>query len=79
MVTPFILEYQNDYPMINLLWALPLHQMGGRLKDQAHWQSDVIAGFLVGYGSGYWAYKRENPLLLYFDGDKKYVGLRYRF
>jgi len=79
MVTPFILEYQDDYPMIHLLWTLPLYQIGGRLKAQAHWQSDVIGGFLVGFGSGYWASKRDFPLLLYFDGDKSYVGLRYKF
>lgn len=79
MVTPFILEYKDDYPLVHLLWALPLHQMGGRIKAQAHWQSDVIAGFLVGFSSGYWAYKRETPMLLYFDSNKVIVGLKYKF
>ena len=79
MVTPFILEYKDDYPMIQLLWVLPIHQMGGRVKAQAHWQSDVLAGFLVGLGSGYWAYKRKTPMLLYFDSDKIMIGLRSKF
>lgn len=79
MVTPFVLEYKNDYPLIHLLWALPLHQMIGRTKVQAHWQTDVIAGALVGFASGYWAHKREYPLILYFDRDKIVVGIKYRF
>jgi len=79
MVTPYILEYQDDYPLVRLLWALPAHQMIGRVKAQAHWQSDVIAGALVGFASGYWAHKRENPMLLYFSKDNIYVGLKYGF
>ena len=79
LVTPYILEYQDDYPMVNLLWALPLHQMGGRVKAQAHWQSDVIVGALVGFASGYWAWKRESPLILYFDSDKVIMGFKHAF
>jgi len=79
LVTPFILEYQDDYPMMNLLWALPLHQMVGRVKAQAHWQSDVIVGALVGFASGYWAQHRESPLLLSFDQDKVVMGFKHSF
>lgn len=79
LVTPFILEYQDDYPLMNLLWALPLHQMGGRVKAQAHWQSDVIVGALVGFASGYWAQHRESPLILHFDQDKVVMGLKHAF
>ena len=79
LVTPYILEYQEDYPWVSLLWAFPLHQMGGRIKAQAHWQSDVIVGALVGFASGYWAHKRESPLILYFDSDKVVMGLKHKF
>jgi len=79
LVTPYVLEYQDDYPWVHLLWALPLHQMGGRVKAQAHWQSDVIVAALVGYTSGYWAHKRESPLILYFDSDKVFMGLKHKF
>ncbi|MEA1954854.1 MAG: phosphatase PAP2 family protein [Campylobacterota bacterium] len=79
LVTPFVLEYKDDSPWVHLLWALPLHQMGGRVKAQAHWQSDVIVGALVGFASGYWAHERESPLILYFDGDKVVMGLKHRF
>jgi undecaprenyl-diphosphatase len=79
LVTPYILEYQDDYPLVNLLWFFPLHQMGGRVKAQAHWQSDVIAGALAGFASGYWAHKREYPLILYFDSDKIVMGIKHAF
>jgi undecaprenyl-diphosphatase len=79
LVTPFVLEYQSDYPLVHLLWALPLHQMGGRVKAQAHWQSDVIVGAMVGFLSGYLAHERDSPLILYFDGDKVVTGFKYKF
>lgn len=79
LVTPFVLEYQEDYPLIHLLWALPIHQMGGRVKAQAHWQSDVVAAALVGFLSGYWAHSRETSLLLYFNKGNTFVGFKHKF
>jgi undecaprenyl-diphosphatase len=79
IVTPYILEYKEDYPLIYLLWFLPIHQMIGRVKAQAHWQSDVIGGAIVGYTSGYLSYNMKTPMLLYFSKDKAYVGLKYSF
>lgn len=79
LVTPFILEYQEENPWVHLLWALPLYQMEGRLKAQAHWQSDVIAGAIVGFASGYWASKRKSPLLLYFNDGNIFVGFKQKF
>lgn len=79
IVTPYILEYREDYPSVYLLALLPVHQMISRVKAQAHWQSDVLAGALVGFLSGLYSHKREYPILLYFDGDKVFTGIRYRF
>jgi undecaprenyl-diphosphatase len=79
LVTPFVLEYQEENPWVHLLWALPLYQMEGRLKAQAHWQSDVIAGAIVGFASGYWASKRKSPLLLYFTEGNLFVGFKQKF
>jgi undecaprenyl-diphosphatase len=79
LVTPFILEYRKDYPAIYLLALLPIHQMISRVKAQAHWQSDVTVGALIGVLSGYYSYKREYPLTLYFSKNKSFVGLRYKF
>jgi len=79
LVTPFVLEYQKDNPWIHLLWALPLYEMEGRLKAQAHWQSDVVVAAMVGFASGYWAYKRKSPLLLYFNHGNMFVGFKKNF
>ena len=79
LVTPFILEYQEEYPWIHLLWGVPLYVMEGRIKSQGHWQSDVIGGAIVGLLSGYWAHKRKTPLLLYFNDGNTFIGLKYKF
>ena len=79
MVTPFILEYQDDYPLIHLLWALPVHQMLGRVKAQAHWQTDVLAGFLIGAISGKIAYDIDTPLLLNLTSDGIVIGWKHKF
>ncbi len=79
LVTPFILEYQEEYPLMHLLWALPIHQMGGRIKAQAHWQTDLIAGALIGFASGYWSYKREYPVIVSFTKDKYFLGIKHAF
>ena len=79
MVTPFILEYQDDYPLIHLLWGLPAHQMLGRVKAQAHWQTDVIAGFLIGAISGKIAYNMDSSILLNVSSDGVVVGWKHKF
>ncbi len=79
LVTPYILEYQEDYPAVHALWLLPAYQMVGRVKAQAHWQSDVIVGALVGFATGYFINSRKYPFSLYFDEDKVVLGLKHRF
>lgn len=78
-VVPYILEYQKDTPWVHLLWLFPVQQMAGRVNARAHWQTDVITGAIVGGLLGWYAHKREKPLILYFDADGIYTGLRYRF
>ncbi|MEA3228512.1 MAG: phosphatase PAP2 family protein [Campylobacterota bacterium] len=79
IITPYILEYQEEYPIVHSLWLLSAYQMVGRVKAQAHWQSDVIVGALVGFATGYFVHTREYPLSLYFDSDKVVLGLKHRF
>jgi membrane-associated phospholipid phosphatase len=78
-VVPYILEYQKDTPWVHLLWLFPIQQMAGRVNVRAHWQTDVLTGFLVGGLIGWYSHSREKPLILYFDSDGIYTGLRYRF
>jgi hypothetical protein len=43
LVTPYIIEYGSDHPVTYALLLLPLYVGAGRIKNQAHWQTDVIA------------------------------------
>ncbi len=61
IVTPFILEYRAEYPAIYALELLPLYDAIGRMKQQAHWQTDVLAGFALGTATGYYAHHRDSP------------------
>jgi len=54
-VTPFIANYARDYPWVWSLELLPAYDALARLKSQEHWQTDVIAGWLLGSAVGYWA------------------------
>ncbi|MGH8294061.1 MAG: phosphatase PAP2 family protein [Steroidobacteraceae bacterium] len=63
-VTPFILDYYHQHPWVWSLELLPIWDGYARMKSQAHWQSDIIAGWLLGTGFGYWATRRKVPLLV---------------
>ena len=52
IVTPFVLEYGSDHPLVYALEALPVYDGIARMKVQAHWQSDVIAGYALGTAAG---------------------------
>lgn len=79
-VTPIILdEAARGHPWIWALELLPLYDGIGRLKQQAHWQSDVLAGWAVGTASGYWAAHRDTPLSVQILPGGISVGLQKRF
>ncbi len=63
-VTPFILHYRHRYPWIWAAELLPIYDAYGRMKSQGHWQSDVLAGWILGSAFGYWASQRKIPLLV---------------
>jgi membrane-associated phospholipid phosphatase len=46
--TPFIANYGRQDPWVWALEILPLYDAFARLKSQAHWQTDVIAGWALG-------------------------------
>jgi undecaprenyl-diphosphatase len=79
IITPFVLEYRKDHPAIYALEVLPVYTAIGRLKVQAHWQTDVIAGFAIGTAWGVLARRRENPLILNLLPDGVEIGWRKRF
>ena len=78
-VTPFIVNYARDNPWIWSLELLPLYDGVARLKSQAHWQSDVIAGWVLGTGIAYWTTTRTTPLSVQVLPRGLSVGYYKRF
>ena len=78
-VTPFILEYSDDHPSVWALELLPAYDAAARVKIGAHWQTDVLAGFALGTGTGYLAHQRDSPLILEALPHGFMVGLKARF
>jgi PAP2 superfamily len=78
-VTPFIVNYGRDVPWVWALEILPLYDGYARLKSNAHWQTDVIAGWALGTGVGYWATTRAIPLSVQILPGGLTVGFSKRF
>jgi undecaprenyl-diphosphatase len=78
-VTPFIVNYGRQDPWVWALEILPVYDAIARLKSQAHWQTDVIAGWALGSGVGYWATTRAVPLSVQILPGGLSVGFSKRF
>ena len=78
-VTPFVLEYGKDHPAVYALELLPAYVAIARMKLQAHWQSDVIAGFAIGAAAGYYASHRDTPFILGVMPHQVTIGLKKQF
>jgi PAP2 superfamily len=78
-VTPFIANYSRDNPWVWSLELLPLYDSIARLKSQEHWQSDVIAGWVLGSAAGYWASTRTTPLSVQILPRGISIGYSMRF
>ena len=59
--------------------AIPAYVGIGRLKNHAHWQSDVIAGWAMGGLSGWFTYSRETPIFVSILPHGLTVGFRKSF
>jgi undecaprenyl-diphosphatase len=78
-VTPFIANYARNNPWIWSLELLPVYDAVARLKSQEHWQTDVIAGWILGTAAGYWATTRGTPLMVQILPRGLSVGYSKRF
>jgi len=58
---------------------LPIYDGIGRIKSQQHWQTDVIGGWLVGSGVGYWSTTLKTPLSVQILPRGLTVGFSKRF
>jgi hypothetical protein len=78
-VTPFIVDYQKEHPWIWALEILPIYDGLARMKAQAHWQTDVLAGWALGTAAGYWSSTRKVPLTVEILPRGVTIGLSKRF
>ena len=78
-VTPLIVNYAKRDPWIWSLEALPLYVAIARIKRQAHWQTDVLAGWALGSAVGYWSTTRDTPIAVKILPHGISVGLSKRF
>jgi undecaprenyl-diphosphatase len=78
-VTPFIANYARENPWVWSLEILPVYDAFARMKSQAHWQSDVIAGWALGTAVGYWSTTRAMPISVQILPGGLSVGFYKRF
>ena len=79
LVTPYVIEYAREYPATYALLLLPLYVGAGRIKNQAHWQTDVLAGWAVGGFSGWYAHSRETPIMIELLPHGFAIGYKKQF
>lgn len=79
VITPYLMEYHRDTPLVWALAILPVYTGIARMKAQAHWQTDVLAGMAVGGVLGFYAQSRDNSLTLQVLPSGVTVGLKKRF
>ena len=79
LVTPYILEYASEQPAVYALALLPLYIGSARIKNQAHWQTDVLAGWAIGGLSGWFAHRHDIPFMIQLLPDGFAVGFKTRF
>ncbi len=78
-VTPFMFAYGHDHPAVYALALLPAYDMVARMKAHGHWQTDVLAGAALGVGFGWYASRREHPLVLSVLPQGFMVGFHKKF
>jgi membrane-associated phospholipid phosphatase len=79
LIAPYVFEYGRDHPAVYSLLIIPAYVGVARMKNQSHWQSDVIGGWVVGGLSGWYAHSRDQPLIVSLLPHGVFVGLRKHF
>ncbi|GLQ46172.1 hypothetical protein GCM10007862_12230 [Dyella lipolytica] len=78
-VTPFMVNYGPDHPLVYALALLPAYDAEARMKTRSHWQSDVLVGAALGAGVGIWASRRSSPLIIGWLPGGFQVGFIHHF
>jgi len=79
LVTPFVLEYGHDHPAVYALEALPVYDAIARVKVWGHWQTDVIAGFALGFAGGYFLHRPGSPFIFSIMPHGIQIGFKKQF
>lgn len=79
IVTPFVLEYGDDYPAVYALELIPLYQAQARMKNHAHWQTDVLAAWALGTFVGRYAHRRKESFTVAILPSGITVGWKGKF
>ncbi len=78
-ITPIIVNYAERNPWVWTLEILPLYDGVARMKSQAHWQTDVLAGWALGTLTGYLATQYDTPFFVQILPHGLTVGYSKRF
>jgi PAP2 superfamily len=78
-VSPFIINYAPEHPWIWALEVLPFYDAIARLKSQAHWQSDVLVGWVLGSSVGYLTTTYKTPLVVRILPRGMTIGISKHF
>jgi len=78
-ITPIIIKYAPENPWVWALEVMPLYDGVARMKGQAHWQTDVLAGWALGTLTGYWAAQYDTPFSVRILPHGLTVGYSKRF
>jgi undecaprenyl-diphosphatase len=79
LVAPYVFEYGSDNPATYALLLVPLYVGVGRVKNQAHWQTDVIAGWTIGGLSGWASHSLKTPIMIQLLPHGVAVGIKKQF
>jgi PAP2 superfamily protein len=80
VITPIVLEYRHTDPWVYALELLPVYDAIGRMKLQAHWQTDVLAGYALGTAAGWIMHSNPNtPYILRVMPHSIYIGIGKKF
>ena len=79
IVTPFVLDYFEDRPWVAALLLLPAYEMFARVKARDHWQTDVLAGALLGFAIGAYEHHYDSPFVFTILPGGAFVGFHHYF
>ncbi len=79
LVTPFVLEYASRKPATYALLLLPLYVGTARMKNHAHWPTDIVAGWAIGAATAWYDHSRKTPIFVSILPRSITVGFRQSF